>query len=299
MSPAAPPPLDQFITTDDLSDLIRKARREDLGPEELDVTSAALIGHQCIAQGHLVVREPGRLAGIALLCTIAAVYDPSLNVQLNRSDGDQVSPADVIASIEGPMENLLAMERVALNFISHLSGIATLTNQYVIATADTRAKIYDTRKTLPGLRGLQKYAVVCGGGYSHRTGLYDAMLIKDNHLCQIPRPRLRQYLSQAIHQVRLEQLSLEFIEVEIDRLDQLAPALEAGAQIVLLDNMTPDQLRQAVEVRDRTAKDRLLEASGGINLATIGAIAKSGVDRIAVGALTHSAPALDIGLDFA
>ncbi len=197
------------------------------------------------------------------------------------------------------MRDLLAIERVALNLLCHLSGVATLTAQYVAKCKGTKAGIYDTRKTLPGLRGLQKYAVACGGGRTHRIGLYDAVLIKDNHLAGTPISKLAEMLTKSAGQARRLTPGLQFVEVEVDTLDQLCEVLKAPVDIVLLDNMRPSLLQQAVTMRDATAPKIELEASGGVNLDTVAEISRTGVDRISVGALTHSAPSLDIGLDIA
>ena len=241
-------------------------------------------------------RAAGRLSGAALLERVAAAYDPSLRLAVEKRDGDELQPGDVIATFHGLLRSILAMERTALNFVCHLSGIATLTAKYVEAVAGTTAKIYDTRKTVPGLRGLAKYAVACGGGHAHRRGLFDAVLIKDNHIAQLPDDDLAGRLREAVGKARRSSRTA-FVEIEVDSLDQLAAALAAGADIVLLDNMTPSQMQQAVKARDEKGKGVELEASGGVNLDTVRGVAEAGVDRIAIGALTHSAPALDVGLD--
>ena len=293
------PHLDRYTEPAALDALIAQTRREDLGPGELDITSVAFIPAELRGSAEMIARQPGRLAGLALLPRIAAAYDPSVNVDLVRADGNAVAPGESVARLAGSMQSILAIERVALNFATHLSGIASLTARFVEKTEGTRARIYDTRKTLPGLRALQKYAVACGGGQTHRVGLYDAMLIKDNHLAHVPLSRLADTLSEAVRQARQAQPSLNFVEVEVDTLEQLQNVFGTGIDIVLLDNMVPDQLREAVHLRDRLAPRVELEASGGVNLQTVEAIARTGVDRISVGALTHSAPSLDLGLDIA
>jgi nicotinate-nucleotide pyrophosphorylase (carboxylating) len=217
-------------------------------------------------------------------------------------DGQAVSHGERLAELEGPVRELLTAERLLLNLIGRLSGIATLTQQFVQAIQGTSAGIYDTRKTTPGWRRLEKYAVRCGGGRNHRTGLFDAVLIKDNHLALMQlRPgdavrRVREFLLAAGRAPdRSESL---IVEVEVDTLEQLDDALTAEPDIVLLDNMSPDQLRQAVARRDAVNPDIELEASGGVNLRSVRAIAETGIDRISVGALTHSAVALDVALDW-
>ncbi len=293
------PALHDYVDMDELQALIARARAEDLGPDGQDVTSDLFIPASLTGQAVMVAREAGRVSGVALLPHIAAAYDPSIDVRLHHRCGHGVEPGDAIATFAGPMRSILAMERVALNFLSHLSGIATLTSRYVEKCADTRARVFDTRKTIPGLRGLAKFAVACGGGGTHRIGLYDAMLIKDNHLAHVPLAELAATLAAAVEQARDRRPPLKFVQVEVDTLEQLAVVLPTGIDIVLLDNMSPDQLRDAANLRDRVASRVELEASGGVNLQTIEAIARTGVDRISVGALTHSAPALDLGLDVA
>jgi nicotinate-nucleotide pyrophosphorylase (carboxylating) len=212
-------------------------------------------------------------------------------------DGSSLDVGTVVAELTGPVRSLLAIERVALNFLTHLCGIATLTARYVAAVAGTDATICDTRKTLPGLRALGKYAVACGGGVNHRLGLHDAMLIKDNHLAHLPADQWQAVLSDAIERARADRPGLAFVEIEVDRIDQLRPALACNPDFVLLDNMSVPQLRQAVSIRDAEAPGVQLEASGGVTLETVRPIAEAGVDRISVGALTHSAPALDLAVD--
>ncbi|MFW6059223.1 MAG: carboxylating nicotinate-nucleotide diphosphorylase [Phycisphaeraceae bacterium] len=290
------PQLESFINSDTLSALIQRARAEDLGPDNIDVTADAFIPPDRAAEAQMVPRAPGILAGAALLPHIAAAYDENLKVALLARDGAALRPGEPAARFTGQLRAMLMMERVALNFVTHLSGIATLTAQYVTQTAGTNAHICDTRKTIPGLRGLAKYAVACGGGTTHRVGLYDAMLIKDNHLAGVTVKALPQVLRDAL--ARAAHHDLKFIEVEVDTLAQLEQVLTVReVDMILLDNMSTDQLRKAVARRDALAPDTLLEASGGVNLETVAAIAATGVDRISVGALTHSAPALDLGLD--
>lgn len=211
-------------------------------------------------------------------------------------DGDPLCPGTLIARVEGPMRALLGMERTALNFLQRLSGVATLTAAFVAEVQGTKAQILDTRKTTPGWRALEKYAVRCGGGRNHRIGLYDAVLIKDNHLAWLE--ATGDPIGRAIASSRANAPPGTVVEVEVDALDQLDRALSCGPDLILVDNLGPDDLIEAVRRRDERAPTIGLEASGGITLATVGPLAGTGVDRISVGALTHSAPALDVGLDF-
>lgn len=300
------PRLEGFVSPTQLRELIARAREEDLGPRGVDVTSEQLVpaGHSCEAV--VRARQPGRLAGVALLAAIVEVYNaalrgsPPVEVRGGAQDGQAVEMGGVVARLTGSMRGVLAVERVALNFLTHLSGVATLTHRFVQAVAGTRAKIYDTRKTLPGLRALEKYAVACGGGHNHRFGLYDAVLVKDNHIAQVAPGQLGQALQELVKKVGGLSPPPAFIEVEVDSLDQLERVLEdvpAGIDVVLLDNMPLDQIQEAVEIRYLLAPHVQLEASGGVTLQNVRQIALTGVDRISVGAITHSAPALDLGLD--
>jgi nicotinate-nucleotide pyrophosphorylase (carboxylating) len=218
------------------------------------------------------------------------------------ADGDAVASGEAIARLEGSARDLLTGERVLLNFVGQLSGIATLTRQYIEAIRGTAASIYDTRKTTPGWRRLEKYAVRCGGGTNHRTGLFDAILIKDNHLAQSPARTpaealmtARAFLRQQLAEREVEAM---IVEIEVDSLAQFAQVLPHAPDIILLDNMTNEQLRAAVEQRNQSALAVQLEASGGVNLSTVRGIAETGVERFSVGALTHSAACLDVGLDW-
>ena len=272
-----------------------------------DWTSVALIDREVEARVAVVARCDGIIAGLPAAEMVVAQSDRRHRWTAHCRDGDAVAAGTEIATIEGPARNLLTCERVLLNVLGHLSGIATLTRAYVKAVAGTRARVYDTRKTTPGWRRLEKYAVRCGGGRNHRTGLYDAVLIKDNHLaigaaCHGQSwtaadavRRAKQFLKEMLPP---EKRASWIIEVELDSIDRLDDVLAAEPDIVLLDNLEPKILRQAVARRDAVAPQIELEASGGITLENIGDIARSGVDRISVGALTHSAPALDIGLDW-
>ena len=296
MTTAVPPNLDDYILPERLAEIIQQARAEDLGPDGLDVTSALFVPADLQGEASLVVREPGRLAGVALLPAVAAAYDTNITATVTIPDGSAVEPGDAVATLSGPMRSILSAERVALNLITHLSGVATLTSRYVQAISGTKATIYDTRKTLPGLRGLQKYAVACGGGGTHRMGLYDAVLLKDNHLAHVDAEGLNQAVADAARQARNTYPQLKFVMVEVDTLEQLAEVLTTCIDIVL-DNMDNAQLKEAVAMRNAATPQVQLEASGGVTLETVAGIAATGVDRISVGALTHSAPSLDLGLD--
>ena len=270
-----------------IDEAVRAALLEDLGRAG-DITSQATIPAAARARAVLATRHSGTISGLPLAQAAFRLVDPALVFRAEVADGAHVRPGDVIARIEGPARALLSGERVALNYLGRLCGIATLTARYVALTAHTRARICCTRKTTPGLRAFEKYAVRCGGGMNHRFGLDDAYLIKDNHIavCGGIVPALRAAKAQAGHLVR--------IEIEVDTLAQLHEVLAEGADVVMLDNMDVAMLREAVAIvagRIRT------EASGGVSLETVKAIAETGVDLISVGALTHSASVLDLGLD--
>lgn len=273
---------------------IDAALDEDLG-DVGDVTSAATIDPLQRARGRFTVRRGGVVAGLpvlrAVIETVCGAEPPSgAVIGVRVVDGADVAPATVIAEVEASTIALLTAERTALNYLGHLSGIATLTRAWVNAVAGTGARVRDTRKTRPGLRVFEKYAVRCGGGENHRMGLFDAALIKDNHIASAGD------IETAIERVRGIAAGLP-IEVEVDTLKQLEVALAAGVEEILLDNFDPEQMRQAVARRNEVAPAVLLEASGGLTLATAREVAATGVDYIAVGELTHSAPVLDIGLD--
>ena len=239
------------------------------------------------------------VSGLASTPLLARVFGTSIRAEATRRDGERISPGETLAVLEGDLAQIVTLERTLLNLIGRMSGVATLTRKYVDAVAGTRATILDTRKTTPGLRLLEKYAVRCGGGSSHRLGLYDAVLVKDNHIAGIPLDSLPGELARASRAIRAERPIL-FFEVEVDTLEQFERVLrvERGLiDIVLLDNLGPDALRDAVRMRDRAGSAILLEASGGVRLETVRALAESGVDRISAGALTHSAVSADIGLD--
>jgi nicotinate-nucleotide pyrophosphorylase (carboxylating) len=275
--------------------LVEMALEEDLGSTG-DITSQALIPRDLHGQAALVARAPGVVAGLpAVELVLGTAHTPLLKLQLLMEDGTRVNPGDHLAIISGLMEFILTAERTTLNFLQHLSGIATLTRRYVDAVAGLSCRILDTRKTLPGWRLLEKYAVRCGGGQNHRMGLYDGFLVKDNHLAAVGSGK--EAFRRLIDALRPGERSLP-LEIEVDSLGQLDWALACFPEMVLLDNMTSDKMREAVLRRNEKAPQVLLEASGGITLENVRAIAETGVDRISVGALTHSAPALDIALDY-
>ncbi len=271
--------------------LIAWALEEDLGSAG-DVTSLATIPAETRGTADFVARSPGVLAGLPLAADVMFAVDSGLAFTAHVRDGARLKPGERIATVTGSMRSILKAERVALNFLQHLSGIATLTAKFVEAVRGTRAQILDTRKTLPGWRLLAKYAVRCGGGVNHRLGLYDAILVKDNHLAA-----LGGSIAAAVASARETFPELP-IELEVDSLTQLEAALPLAPAIILLDNMTPETMREAVRRRDAQAPTVKLEASGGVNLQSVAGIAGTGVERISVGALTHSAPALDVALDY-
>jgi len=268
--------------------LVRTALLEDLGRAG-DITADAIVPADKQSSLALRARQPGVVAGLDVARTVFQLVAPAITLTATRADGSVVAPGDIIAEIEGPARGLLTGERTALNFLCHLSGVATATASLVSAAQGTKARIVCTRKTTPGLRVLEKYAVRAGGGGNHRFGLDDAMLIKDNHIA------LAGSIRTAIERAKAHAGHLVKIEVEVDTLVQLEQALAIGVDAVLLDNMTTDELRQAVAM---TRGRAVLEASGRITAATVRAIAETGVDLISAGWLTHSAAALDIGLDY-
>ncbi len=268
---------------------VAEALAEDLGLQG-DITTNATVDASTRATAVIAARKAGIVSGVHVAHAAFKALDPDVVFDVRVADGSAVSPGQVIAHITGNARALLTAERVALNFMGRMSGIATLTRHYVDAVAGTSAKIVDTRKTTPGLRAFEKYAVRCGGGQNHRTGLFDAVLIKDNHIVAAGG------LSTAIERARAAAGHMIKIEVEVDTLDQLDDVLRHRIDAVLLDNMTLSQLRDAVS---RVAGRCITEASGGVTLETVKGIAETGVDMISVGALTHSASVLDLGLDFA
>ncbi|MFM8271075.1 MAG: carboxylating nicotinate-nucleotide diphosphorylase [Gemmata sp.] len=276
------------------SALIQLALAEDLGTAG-DVTSRATIPEATRGRARFVARGVGVVAGLPVAALVCRAISGELTFKSVTSDGTATARGTVLATVEGPLRAILAAERTALNFLQRLSGIASLTRRYTDAVSGFRANVLDTRKTTPGWRLLEKYAVRAGGGTNHRVGLYDGVLIKDNHLAGLGGD-----VRRAVESARACPGNTGLpVEVEVDTLEQLEHALAVRADIVLLDNMPPDELRAAVARRNAVSPSTLLEASGGVNLTTIRDIAATGVDRISVGALTHSAPALDIGLDYA
>ncbi|MGQ2952015.1 MAG: carboxylating nicotinate-nucleotide diphosphorylase [Agrobacterium sp.] len=268
--------------------LVRNALMEDLGLAG-DITSAAVIPADHRSVVVMAAREPGVIAGLDAAELAFQLVDPAIIMTRHVEDGATVVPGDIIATIEGPSRGLLTAERTALNFLGHLSGIASVTAKIAAAISGTKASVACTRKTTPGLRALEKYAVRAGGGMNHRFALYDAVLIKDNHIAVAGGVRA------AIRSAKQGVGHLVKIEVEVDTLAQLREVMDEGVDVVLLDNMTPEQLREAVAI---VAGRAITEASGRINPQTAATIAASGIDLISVGWLTHSAPVLDIGLDF-
>lgn len=257
-----------------------------------DVTSELFVPSDAVATAELNAREPGVLSGGAVVVATFAAVDPEVSVELMIADGDRFAAGDVIAVISGPARAVLRGERVALNLVQRMSGIATLTAQYVALTVGTTARVVDTRKTTPGLRALERHAVLCGGGHNHRFSLSDAVLAKDNHLAVLT--AAGQSVTEVILAARASMGHTTHLEVEVDRLSQIEPVLAGGVDTIMLDNFSLDELRQGVAL---VAGRALVEASGGVSLDTVAAIAATGVDIISVGALTHSARALDLGLD--
>lgn len=292
---------------DDCRQIVRLAVREDLDRGH-DLTTLALVSRDAISSAAIVSRSNGVVAGLRACEMVLDDTDTELSFHPQVEDGARIDINTCLAEISGAARQLLTIERLLLNFLGRMSGVATLTRLYVDAVASVpgaTAKIYDTRKTIPGWRRLDKYAVRCGGGMNHRTGLYDAVLIKDNHLALLRdekgeegSPSRAVQLARNFVEQSTGQMENVLIEIEVDTLDQLRDALNAKPDIVLLDNMSPDQLRQACLIRDEVDAHVELEASGGVTLETVKEIAKSGVDRISVGALTHSAVALDFGMDW-
>jgi nicotinate-nucleotide pyrophosphorylase (carboxylating) len=298
---------------EDCRRLVRLAVYEDLD-RGYDWTTVCLVPEEATAAANIVARQAGVIAGLAAVGVVLDEMDITADFRPLVQDGNRAEAGTVLASISGAARDLLTSERTILNLLGRLSGIATLTRQYVEAVAGTKARIYDTRKTTPGWRRLEKYAVRCGGGHNHRLGLYDAILIKDNHLAFGREEHSGAAFSpaQAVRKVKalLEQQAAGdaprsggadpqmIVEIEVDSLDQLREVLPEQPDIVLLDNMPADVLREAVQIRDAGGYASELEASGGVSLQTVRAIAETGVERISAGALTHSAVSLDVALDW-
>lgn len=278
------------LASDVIRDVVERALREDVGSG--DLTTLAAVPAEARAEARFVFREPGVLCGLSVLRAVFAAVDSALVVTELRPEGAHIERGEAVATVAGPARGLLTGERVALNLVQRMSGVATLAARYVEAVRGTRARILDTRKTTPGLRALEKYAVRVGGATNHRFGLYDGVMLKDNHLAILAAQGFG--LAEAVARARAAVGPMVRVEVEVESVEQAAVAASAGADMILLDNMPPEQLRAAVAV---IAGRALSEASGGITLETIRAVAESGVDYISVGALTHSARALDIGLD--
>lgn len=270
-----------------VDDAVRAALLEDWGRAG-DITSQATIPAGARATAVIAARKAGRLAGLDFVESACRLTDPAIRVERLARDGDALAAGTLVARMAGPARAILAAERVGLNFLGHLSGIATATAQFVDRVAHTKARVVCTRKTTPGLRAFEKYAVRCGGGANHRFGLDDAVLIKDNHIA------VAGGVGRAVARAKAHAGHLVKIEVEVDTLEQLREAMDAGADAVLLDNMGPENLRSAVDI---IAGRALSEASGGVTLETVAAIAESGVDLVSSGWITHSAPVLDLGLD--
>jgi nicotinate-nucleotide pyrophosphorylase (carboxylating) len=286
--------------------LFELMRDEDVGAGATrgDVTTlACFAGKDQRVVARLVARDPCRVAGLATIAEMTGVFGVAVDVRLRGADGRAAAEGELLAELEGPWDGLLTLERSLLNLCARLSGVATTTARYVAemqrVAPGSPARLFDTRKTTPGLRILEKYAVRCGGGMCHRIGLHDALLIKDNHLAHVGPGQLAAFVRDAAARARADR-PIRFVEVEVDRLEQLDEllALEEGVvDIVLLDNMDEPTLREAVEARDRAGARVELEASGGVTLESVGAFARTGVERISVGALTHGARGVDLALD--
>lgn len=280
-----PPPLPEII----LDPIVRLTLAEDLGRAG-DLTTDATIPAETSMRVEIRARKAGRLAGLDAAAYALKLVDPTVSLSFKMADGDALAPGDVIGAMEGSARSILTAERAMLNFIGRLSGVASMTSTFVSAVAHTKAKIVCTRKTTPGHRALEKRAVRCGGGTAHRYGLDDAILIKDNHIAACGS------IADALNRAKAYAGHLRMIEIEVDTLEQLEEALPHGPNAILLDNMNNETLRRAVGVIDGRCA---AEASGGVTLETVAGIAETGVDFISVGALTHSAPNLDVGLDVA
>jgi len=280
-------PLPEPLPSIMVEPIVRAALLEDLGRAG-DITTDATIPRSLAMEGVVASRQAGVVAGTDAAVLAFRLLDPGISIAIEKQDGARVAPGDVVLRLKGAARAILSAERVALNLLCHLSGVATSTASLVDAVRPHRARVICTRKTTPGLRMLEKHAVRAGGGANHRFGLDDAVLIKDNHIA------LAGGVRNAIERARQIAGPFVKIEVEVDTLDQLAETLQPGVDAVLLDNMTPDRMREAVRMVNGRA---LVEASGGIRLETVNAVAASGVDLISAGWITHSAPALDLGLD--
>ena len=279
-----------MLLSRDIRELIDAALAEDVG--QGDPTTDVLIEPGLTGSATLVNREAGVIAGIDVAVEVFTQFDPALDAESLVIDGASVAAGERLASVTGSVASMLKAERTAVNFLQHLSGVATLTRQYVVAVQGYRAQIVDTRKTIPGLRKLEKHAVAMGGGRNHRYNLADGVLIKDNHIDAMALQGIG--IGDVVRRAHAGASHMIKVEIEVETLEQLEEVLDAGADLVLLDNMDPEQMETAVRITDGRA---LLEASGGITLDTVRDVASTGVDIISVGALTHSAPALNISLD--
>jgi nicotinate-nucleotide pyrophosphorylase (carboxylating) len=290
--------LEALLPPEELAAQVRRALAEDLGAAG-DVTGEAMIDASRTATAVVRLRKDGIACGAAVSAEVLRQAAPGSMLSAHAADGERLEAGSVFLSVQGPLRGILAAERTLLNYVGRLSGIATLTARYVDRARGTKAAICDTRKTTPGMRMLEKWAVRCGGGTNHRIGLFDAMLVKDNHVAGLAPRAMADAVARAAASARAAH-PLRFVEVECDTLDQVREilALPAGTvDMVLLDNMMPDAIVAAVAARDASAPRVLLEASGGIGLEDVASYAATGVDRISIGALTHSASCLDVGLD--
>jgi nicotinate-nucleotide pyrophosphorylase (carboxylating) len=272
----------------DLEPLIDIAIKEDIGKG--DITTNLCLTQKPIVEAQIVANESGIIAGLNIAELVFKKISKKVKFEKKIEDGRKVKKGDVIASIKGDAQTILSSERIALNFLQHLSGIATLTSKFVEVVKPYKAKIYDTRKTIPGLRAIEKYAVKIGGGNNHRFGLYDGILIKDNHI------RIAGGITQALKQIQQNLTPRMKVEVETKNLDEVKEAVELNVDIIMLDNMSLELIHEAVKIIRESNKDILIEASGKINLDNVTQIAATGVDMISIGALTHSAKALDLSL---
>jgi len=289
---------DELVPPEELRALVARALAEDLGAAG-DVTAEAMIPASAAGRGVVRARAAGVVCGVRVALEVLAQAAPGCRASVHAPDASRVREGDAVLSVEGPMRGLLAAERTMLNFLGHLSGISSLTARFADLVAGTRAQVLDTRKTVPGLRMLAKHAVRCGGGTNHRIGLFDAMLVKDNHVAGLSPQAMASAVAEAASRARAAH-ALRFVEVECDSVEQFRAiaGLPAGTvDYALLDNMDPPRLAECVRIRDAHAPRMLLEASGGVRIDSVRAIAEAGVDRISIGALTHSAPALDVALD--
>ena len=276
--------------TSSVKAIVERALEEDLG--QGDITTDSLIPADIRGMASMVAKTTGVVAGVEVALEVFRQTDPSVATRVLLADGSSVSPGDVVAELEGSIAGILKGERVALNFVQRLSGIASATSTYVEAVQGTRAHIIDTRKTVPGIRQLEKYAVRVGGGHNHRYNLADGILIKDNHIAALRAQELG--LVEIVNRARDNSPHTLRVEIEVESIEEAREALEARADVIMLDNMSTEEMRQVVSM---TGGRCLLEASGGINLDTVRAVAETGVDLISVGALTHSVRAMDISLD--